>query len=841
MILWGGNFLNNGVKALSEELKEASDIKKLIGKNKGEEDPILVAQRFLNIFRQLHIFDNQRREEFNKLILDLPPESRGMFGALPGGSILQEYVDELEINSGAIRSATRTTPAVSTDAKSPLSQIKSSIVGGKTNDAPTFMPMGDAKIIADDNFGKALAEALRGDREAKRIEMQDLISAVKEGSKASVGGSVMVDEKFAKAMAQAFAQALQFSDANKKADIGELIDAIRESKNIVWPDGFDSLSDDFAKALSKSLNEVLKASNASRNDEIKQLVNAIKETRSSEPASNISVDPSNLNLSSKVVIDDAFAETLSKSLAQAFGEKANESSNDIKELVEALKTNKGMDYDALSQALIKGLRPLLPNEPATLSYVPLESDLAPNNDEQTPKKAPESENIRFTADDNFAEVVSSAVAKTIEATEQSRLEQTKILMNGFQDLIKNRPIMEGNPAVISSISGNEDLIEKITKEFTAAINELTEARKSENREIAQAINAINQTLTTKEFNVPAQAENNVEDIVTAITAAQSSALQEISQKQATDLMMIISSTLKETQKSSVETIVEALKSINFSPIIQQPQIQVTAPNVLADTDLDSDDEDDFDEDLSDVPTTSFDSMLEKKKKKKKKKKKSDEKFEPIEKKTDYSAKINPLQNDVIKKKSEVKSYIKSTFESAPIEEPTVSKSDWGFGDDSGTDDLWKDDVDEASEWGLSEIAPVEETSFVEDTSYADTSEGVEGQDWEWEYEEETEEYSAASDNGVEGQDWEWEYEEEAEDLAGQDQQETELFASDDEFIADDQDQSAAISLNPGVGILADDNADDGLDLGGESQIAISELRQNGDNNDPYLTNGNIGV
>ena len=60
-----------------EELKEASDIKKLIGKNKGDEDPILVAQRFLNIFRQLHIFDQQRREEFKSAVLsEICPEVR---------------------------------------------------------------------------------------------------------------------------------------------------------------------------------------------------------------------------------------------------------------------------------------------------------------------------------------------------------------------------------------------------------------------------------------------------------------------------------------------------------------------------------------------------------------------------------------------------------------------------------------------------------------------------------------------------------------------------------------------------------------------------------------------
>ena len=67
------------------------------GQNKGdEEEPIIVAQRFLNIFRQLHIFSAERREVFNKMILEQPPAVQVLFKNLPGGSILQDYIDELQ-------------------------------------------------------------------------------------------------------------------------------------------------------------------------------------------------------------------------------------------------------------------------------------------------------------------------------------------------------------------------------------------------------------------------------------------------------------------------------------------------------------------------------------------------------------------------------------------------------------------------------------------------------------------------------------------------------------------------------------------------------------------------
>ena len=69
-----------------------------------EDDPIIIAQRFLNIFRQLHIFTAERKEAFNRMILEQTPEVRGMFGSLPGGAVLQQYVDDLEEKSGIIRS-----------------------------------------------------------------------------------------------------------------------------------------------------------------------------------------------------------------------------------------------------------------------------------------------------------------------------------------------------------------------------------------------------------------------------------------------------------------------------------------------------------------------------------------------------------------------------------------------------------------------------------------------------------------------------------------------------------------------------------------------------------------
>ena len=48
--------------------------------NSGEEAPILVAQRYLNIFRQVHIFNKAKRDEFDEELLSLPDAGRALAG-----------------------------------------------------------------------------------------------------------------------------------------------------------------------------------------------------------------------------------------------------------------------------------------------------------------------------------------------------------------------------------------------------------------------------------------------------------------------------------------------------------------------------------------------------------------------------------------------------------------------------------------------------------------------------------------------------------------------------------------------------------------------------------------
>ena len=69
----------------------------------GEEDPVTVAQRYLNIYRQMHIFSPERKAAFDKMLLDVPPNIRTILASLPGGLMLQDYIgDLLEKQGGTV-------------------------------------------------------------------------------------------------------------------------------------------------------------------------------------------------------------------------------------------------------------------------------------------------------------------------------------------------------------------------------------------------------------------------------------------------------------------------------------------------------------------------------------------------------------------------------------------------------------------------------------------------------------------------------------------------------------------------------------------------------------------
>ena len=715
-----------------EELKEASDIKKLIGKNKGDEDPLLVAQRFLNIFRQLHIFDQQRRDEFNTMILALPPEIRGSFGNLPGGSLLQEYVDELEISKGIQRSnlggqisPSKTASTTADTSGSPLSRVKSA---NQTSSGTTTLIGGEAKIVADASFAQVLSQSVSSALLAANASQNSNFDQIlKKLQETSGNGKIVPDEKFATSMARAFSQALQFSDANKKADIQELIKAVRESRKIELPEGF------------------------------------------AFPAQAVTPTIANEASLTKNLVD-----TISKVIKPGVSQASTISDSDIKELIKAVRENKGLNEQVLAKAMADGLKPLL-------------NQLANNN-------APLTQQLKISTDADLSEIIVNAITKTFEISEKKHLEQNEKFVSGLQEALnklkseasssnnikfsKNNKQNENVNSVAAALPVYQEVnsaqIEKITQDFTKTLRSLSDSRKSENREIAQAIKETQKELLKLLNNKTAQTENDnnkkansnnivfsaesINDIVMKIAQAQASVFQEMAKQQTNELSAIISLALKESQKSSVDTLVDTFKKF------QEHNIQLNLPIYQILQSRNSDITDHTTASL-DVPAHDIlnenESVLDTSKNKKSFIQRAIEKSNQLQE-NDSEADSKP---SVKKTKQNVAEYIKAEFEPAPIDgNSKVSGADWGFDEDNSKNvefvqsmEPYEFHSDDEGEW---------EWEYEEDPN---TSSNSEVNEWEWEYEEEpaTENSSTTDEDGGE---WEWEYEEEpiAENLANDD-------------------------------------------------------------------------
>ena len=242
-------------------------IKKDYNKIGTEDDPLIIAQRFLNIFRQLHIFTDERKQAFNKMILEQPAEIRGMFSSLPGGAVLQQYVDDLEAKHGIIRSIPDAAPQVDYEEEAKAKILATALAEAnnqsKQNDgqeaallAAQIKAEAEAKAaaeaqarLASQAAAEAKAAAAKAQEQLKAqtqafTQLQDLlknkISQAKndDGEKISpkaifqpISSTVTADEGFAREIASAIKEAISETDDSRKKDSQEITKAIIESQN----------------------------------------------------------------------------------------------------------------------------------------------------------------------------------------------------------------------------------------------------------------------------------------------------------------------------------------------------------------------------------------------------------------------------------------------------------------------------------------------------------------------------------------------------------------------------------------------------------------------------------
>ena len=129
---------------MADELNKSAEF---TGKHQDEESPILVAQRYLNIYRQIHIFNKKRQDQFDDSLLQMSPDIRILLSTLPGGSLLLEHIAELEEKRGIIPDALLDSQiAENKEAAKNEKVLSSSKTNGKNSDN-TALPNNLIKVL----------------------------------------------------------------------------------------------------------------------------------------------------------------------------------------------------------------------------------------------------------------------------------------------------------------------------------------------------------------------------------------------------------------------------------------------------------------------------------------------------------------------------------------------------------------------------------------------------------------------------------------------------------------------------------------------------------------------
>ena len=275
----------------------------------GEEDPVVVAQRFLNIYRQMHIFSAERKEAFDKMLLELSPSIRGIFGSLPGGVILQDYVDDLAEKAGVEKSV-HSSENVSLDSEAnQQAQILATALAkaqSQTSSASNVVA-GTAKLSMDkdfaENFAKIMGnviqeqtashnsslEKLTSDLNKTQIFIAKTLKENKDEQRLEIGAlcKAIIQSQTALSSSLTSAFTMQTDSSNKtESETKRLIDIVLESQ----------------KQLNLRIDKMEELSSNKANDNVK-LIEAFEKSQS-EIIKNLSSLQSNNNVTVSRTIED---------------------------------------------------------------------------------------------------------------------------------------------------------------------------------------------------------------------------------------------------------------------------------------------------------------------------------------------------------------------------------------------------------------------------------------------------------------------------------------------------------------------------------------------------------
>ena len=758
-----------------------------------EELPIIVAQRFLNIFRQLHIFSNERREAFNKMLLELPPEVKNIFQTLPGGTPLQEYMEDVEQKSKGIEpTGHHEHKKSSTILQDAIQHQENSVTSG-----------GGAGVAISGDFAKILANSLAQSNAEIIKELQNSRPAAGgTGSVAANGAMKLVaDESFTNIISKALAEAIENSEKKRLED------------NKIIANSFMELQENLSKLIEQ-------------NGQVKFVTDEKGETKALS------------SMPMKGIVDD---------LVKAQSEFLKETSKNQKEELASIISTAIKESQKLStQTLIESLKQMGDgNSPTPITYAASSPKGASMETVEQALKAQGKE---------FSSIISMALkesqknsAQTIAETLESMKKDSSV--SGGQNNLKVEEIMRMQANLFRDIARAQN------QEFSALISAaLKESQRQSTEAIIAALSKL-QNLPVQTVAVPVPMATSSQPIETVRKEFEPTAIKAesaVSPVIDTPLInkYINDDVLKDDEDDDDEVKEEIVAqeepqkkkkkkkkkknkeaavadTVETATVAEEAAVADDAENVSVSSEQKPASV------TKETPKTENVQASQKQSQTDEKEKTADIVSVQSAKSSEVAAESTASQPKPAQSMLERLMTISTAFSTADdIKETEDDDNDWGWGtasedkynsyeqpNDTLNNDGFSFDNDGASyyaedassaagsdqdwEWEYEEV-PADAEGY-----------GEEGQDWEWEYEEVP---ADAEGYGEEGQDWEWEYEDVPEDEQGTEQQNVAGYGDQDsgwDYV--DADSSDASAYDDGL------YADDGSFYTPDSFVQGSEI------------------
>ena len=339
----------------------------------GEEDPVVVAQRFLNIYRQMHILSPERKEAFNKMLLELSPDIRGIFSSLPGGAMLQDYADELAEQSGLEKSSHLSMESHLNEEAHKQAQILATALAKAQSQnisaAPAPTIAGTTKVSFDKDFAVEFAKTIGGViQQQTSVQKESLEKLVADLNKTQLFiAKNMKDNKDEQhqeleELCRTISAGNEQAHADRQKEFAELCKLVIASLKAGREEQTRGLSE-----LCKMITESYQNTRAEQNIQIGELCKAIMQSQTA-----LSASLSNLNREDSL-LPQAKTETIDNSTRKLIevvldGQKQLNQRLDKVEILSAEKANDNKElikaFEKTQAEMVKGLGRIKDRSPA---------------------------------------------------------------------------------------------------------------------------------------------------------------------------------------------------------------------------------------------------------------------------------------------------------------------------------------------------------------------------------------------------------------------------------------------------------------------------------------------